>query len=123
MLPGIRAHDASDAFRRERGPAGMRLLVVAAVFGLLGGIFLIAGLVALMRARPLRFAIRTLTGLLLLALGGLAGAITLGMTGYRALTREEVAALVVVRPVGPQRFAATFHVPGRPEVTFELAGD
>ena len=101
----------------------MTLLVVAGAFGLLGAIFLIAGLRALMRARPLRFAIRTLTGLLLLTIGGLAGAITLGMTGYRALTREEVAALIVVRPVGPQKFAATFHIPAHPEVTYELAGD
>src|ERR1700676_1085260 len=101
----------------------MRLLVVAGVFGLLGGIFLIAGLMALMRAKPLRFAIRTLTGLLLLTVGGLAGAITLGMAGSRALTREEVAALIVVRPLGPQRFAATFPLPLHPEVTYELSGD
>jgi hypothetical protein len=99
------------------------LLLAAAAFGLLGGIFLIAGLAALMRARPLRFALRTLTGLLLLTLGGIAGAITIGMTGYRALTREDVAALIVVRPIGPQRFAATFHIVDHPEVTYELAGD
>ena len=79
----------------------MRLLVAAAVFGFLGGIFLIAALVALRRARPLRFALHTLTGLLLLAIGALAGAITVGMSGYRALTREEVAAFIVVRPLGP----------------------
>lgn len=101
----------------------MTLLAVAGVFGLLGAIFLIAGLRALMRARPLRCAIRTLTGLLLLTIGGLAGAITLGMTGYRALIREEVAALIVVRPLGPQKFAATFRIPAHPEVTYELVGD
>jgi hypothetical protein len=89
----------------------------------LGGVFIIAGLVALGRARPLRFALRTLAGLLLLALGGLAGAIGVGMSGYRALTREDIAAHIVVRPVGPQRFAATFLVPDHPEVTYELAGD
>jgi hypothetical protein len=45
------------------------------------------------------------------------------MSGYRALTREEVAARIIVRPVGPRRFAATFLVPDRPDATYELAGD
>ena len=85
--------------------------------------FLIAGLVALRRMRPLRFALRTLIGLLLLSLGMFAGAIGVGMRGYRALTREDVAARVLVRPLGPQRFSATFRVPDRPEMTFEIAGD
>ena len=98
-------------------------VLAAALLGALGGIFIIAGLVALRRARPLRFALRTLAGLLLLSLGALAGAIGVGMSGYRALTREEVAARIVVRPAGPQRFAATFIVSDRPEMTYELAGD
>jgi hypothetical protein len=105
----------------EDVPASLN--VAAAVLGGLGGILIIAGLVAFRRARPLRFALRTLAGVLLLALGGLAGLIGVGIGGYRALTREDVAAHIVVRPVGPQRFAATFLVPDRPEVTYELAGD
>jgi hypothetical protein len=100
------------------------LLVLAAVLlGALGGTLIIGGLVALRRMRPLRFALRTLAGLLLLALGGLAGAVDVGMTGYRALTREDVAARVLVQPLGPQRFAATIRAPDRPEVTYRLAGD
>src|SRR5437870_474343 len=98
-------------------------VVAAAVFAALGGVFIIGGVAALRRARPLRFALRTLVGLLLLSLGALAGAIGVGMSGYRALTREEVAARIVVRPVGPQHFAATFIVSDRPEMTYELAGD
>jgi hypothetical protein len=98
-------------------------VLAAALLGALGGIFLLAGLAALRRARPLRFALRTLVGLLLLSFGGLAGAIGIGMSGYRALTREDVAARIVVRPVGPRRFAATFFVADRPETTYELAGD
>jgi hypothetical protein len=98
-------------------------VLAAALFGALGGILLIAGLAALRRARPLRFALRTLVGLLLLSIGALAGAIGIGMSGYRALTREEVAARIIVRPVGPRRFAATFLVPDRPDATYELAGD
>lgn len=98
-------------------------VLAAALLGALGGIFILAGVVALRRARPLRFALRTVAGLLLLSLGGLAGGIGVGMRGYRALTREDVAARIVVRPVGPQRFAATFLVSDRPEMTYELAGD
>ena len=46
------------------------------------------------------------------------------MQGYRALTREDLAARIVVQPLGPQRFSATVHLPGRPESTyFELSGD
>lgn len=99
------------------------LVVVSALFLVLGGSLIIAGLVALSRARPLRFATRTLVGLLLLAVGGLVGTIGLGMRGYRALTREDVAAHISVRPLGPQRFSATVRVPDRPEMTYELSGD
>jgi hypothetical protein len=100
------------------------LQLAAACFGLIGIILLIAALVALKRRRPFRFVFRTLFGLLLLSLAALAGVIGIGMQGYRALTREEVAARVVVQPLGPQRFSATFHLPGRPEtIYYELAGD
>ena len=98
-------------------------VLAAALLGALGGIFVFAGLVALMRWKPLRFTLRTLTGLLLLSLGGFAGAVGVGMSGYRSLTREDVAARIIVRPVGPQRFAATFLISDRPEMTYELAGD
>jgi len=99
------------------------LLLAALLLGALGAIFVVAGLVALLRVRPLRFALRTLVGLLLLSLGALAGAIGVGIKGYRALTREEVAARVEVRPSSAQHFVATFHVPGRTEMTYEIAGD
>ena len=63
-------------------------------------------------------------GLLLLSLGVLAGAVSVGMQGYRALTREDLAARIVVQPIGPQLFSATVHIPGRPETSYyELAGD
>lgn len=100
------------------------LELAALLFGLIGLILLITALVALKRRRPFRFILRTLLGLLLLSLGALAGVIGIGMHGYRALTREEVAARVMVQPLGPQRFSATFHIPGRPDtIYYELAGD
>jgi hypothetical protein len=83
----------------------------------------IGGLAAMARARPLRFALRTLAGLLLLSLGALVGTIAVGTQGYRAMTREDVAARLFVRPTGPQRFTATVRFPDGSEKAFDIAGD
>src|SRR5712691_4910026 len=91
--------------------------------GALGAILVVAGTAALVRARPLRFALRTLSGLLLLSLGALAGTVAIGTQGYRALTREDLAARLTVRPAGAQRFAVTVRFPDGREATFDLAGD
>jgi hypothetical protein len=98
-------------------------VLASIAFGIFGAILVIAGLVALFRWRPLGFLVRTLLGLLLLALGALSGAVALGIQGYRALTREEVAARISVRPAGAQRFAATVRYPDGREQVFDLAGD
>ncbi|TMH67719.1 MAG: hypothetical protein E6H57_11935 [Betaproteobacteria bacterium] len=98
--------------------------VLAAIgFGAFGAILVIAGLVALFRWRPLRFLVRTLLGLVLLSLGALSAAVALGIQGYHALTREEVAARISVRPAGPQKFGATVRYPDGREQVFDLAGD
>lgn len=98
--------------------------VLAAIgFAALGVILLIAGLVALFRWRPLRFLVRTLLALLLLSLGALASAVAIGIQGYRALTHEEVAARISVRPAAPQKFMATVRYPDGREQAFDLAGD
>ena len=97
--------------------------LAAIALGALGAILVVAGVVALMWARPLRFVLRTLSGLLLLSLGALAGTVAIGTQGYRALTREDLAARLTVRPAGPQRFVATVRFPDGREATFDLAGD
>ncbi len=89
----------------------------------LGAILLLAGIVALVRGRALRFGLRTSATLLLLALAGVAGSIAVGIQGYRALTREDIAARLFVRPTGRQRFAATLRFPDGRERTFDVAGD
>src|SRR4051812_10547490 len=98
-------------------------VVAAAGFAAFGIIVFIAGLVALFRLRMLRFLVRTLLGLLLLALGALSGAIALGVQGYSALTREDVAARISVRPAAPQKFSATVRYPDGRTESFDLAGD
>jgi hypothetical protein len=98
-------------------------LITALVLGVLGAILILAGLVSLFRVRMLRFALRTLGGLLLISLGALAAGLALGVQGYRALTREDVAARLFVRPSGDQRFAATVRYPDGREVSYDVAGD
>ena len=91
--------------------------------GTVGAILILAGITALVRARPLRFAVRTITGLLFLAIGAFAGTIAVGIQGYQALTHEDIAAKISVRPVGPQQFEAAFHFSDGRTAIFALAGD
>ncbi len=65
----------------------------------------------------------TLLVLLILVVGLLAGTVALGLQGYHALTREELAARVSVSPLAPQRFAATVRFADGKTARFELAGD
>ena len=98
-------------------------ILAAIVLAALGAILVIAGVAALVRWRPMSFMLRTLTGLLLLSLGALSSAVAIGIEGYQALTKEEVAARVSVRPTGPQRFSATVRQMDGRSQTFDLAGD
>ena len=99
------------------------LFLAGILFGVIGVVLLFGALVSFVRLRLLSFVFRTLFGLLLLALGGVAGTIAVGIQGYRALMREDVAARIVVQPVGPQRFDATIRFPDGREATYVLAGD
>ena len=93
------------------------------LLGTLGIVLTLVGIAALLRRRPFKFVVRSLAGLTLLAAGALAVAIAVGIQGYRALTREEVAAIITVRPTTPQRFEAAFKFPDGREAKYDLAGD
>ncbi len=97
--------------------------VAGVAFGTLGAILVFRGIAALLHRRPFRFVLRTLTGLLLVAVGAAACSIAIGIQGYRALTREEVAAVITVRPTAPQRFEAAFQFPDGRTASYDLAGD
>lgn len=99
------------------------LFLLAAIFGVLGVLLILAAIGSFIYLQLKQSAIRVVAGLLLLALGTLAGTISVGMLGYRALTREDVAAHIVVKPTGKQRFLATVRFPDGREKTYELAGD
>ena len=89
----------------------------------LGLILVLAGLTALFGLHPLRFMTRTLLGLLFIALGLLEGTITVGIYGYRALTQEDLAARISVRPYAPQRFTAKLLFPDGHEASYTISGD
>ena len=89
----------------------------------LGLILILAGLTALFGLHPLRFMTRTLLGLLLISLGVIEGTITVGIYGYRALTQEELAARISVRPYAPQRFTAKLLFPDGREASYSISGD
>lgn len=105
------------------GLASSPLSLVAMALGLVGTLLIIAGALSLLGLHPLRFAVRTLIGILFLSCGALLGTIALGVQGFRSLTREEVAARLSVRPTSAQHFTSTVCFPGGRQETFAIAGD
>jgi hypothetical protein len=99
-------------------------LSAAAIAFAAGGLLLFfIALLALVRLQPARALTRLLAAALLFALGALAGTLAIGVQGYRALTHEEVAARIDVKPLGPQRFAAAFRFADGRSASYTLAGD
>ncbi len=99
------------------------LVVVGLCLLAVGAALLLAALTAFRARRWLGASTRGLLGLLLLALAALAGTITVGIRGYRALTYEEVAATVKTEPLSLQRFRATIVLPDQRLAMYEFAGD
>jgi hypothetical protein len=99
------------------------LTAVALVLLALALALAVAGTVALRHRKVLGSLTALLTGLLCLALAGLAGAIAVGVRGYQALTREEAAARVRVVPTGPKQFRAVVRYPDGRVGQFAIGGD
>jgi len=99
------------------------LLVVTVVCAGLALAFLAAAIAALRRRRALGFAGGLLLALLLLTLSALFATIGVATQGYRALTREELAAVVEIHPRSPGRFTAVVERPNGARDSFELAGE
>ena len=88
----------------------------------------IAGVALLRRGRRgvLRLgagALSLLLAIALLAAGALCAVVGVGLTGYRALTREDLAATVHTTPTGAQTFDARVVLPDGSEQSYRLAGD
>lgn len=99
------------------------LLILAVVAGVLALGFFAAGLRALRRRRYVASAADGIVAALFLLCGVLLGVITIATQGYRALTHEELAATVEVRPTGVRHFEAVVIRPDGRRETYDLAGD
>ena len=99
------------------------LTIISLVCALVAILFVWIAVSSVRNRRFLRSVSTALSGLLALALGALAGAVTIGVKGYRALTREDLAAHVRTEPIGPQRFRATVELPDGKSGQFEISGD
>ena len=99
------------------------LVILAIVATALAVAFLAAAIVAARRKRLLGTAAGATLALLLFALAALMGTISVATQGYRALTREELAATVVVRPTAPRQFTALVIFPDGRDTMFVLRGE
>ena len=98
-------------------------LLVGAGAALLSAVLLLAAFQALVRGRLLLFSVRISIGMAMLAAGVAVWALALSVQGYRALSREEVAARISITPLAPQRFEAQVTLADGRQERFELAGD
>jgi len=98
-------------------------VLLTLIFALLGLVVLVLGLRALRRKRLFGGAADVTVALLFLSLSLLFATLAISTQGYRALTREEVALVVVTRQTGPQQFEARVEFPDGRSATFLLAGD
>jgi hypothetical protein len=97
--------------------------IAAVLAALLAALLLASGGLALKRRHPWAGGLGTLLGLLLLSLSGLFATLSVSVQGYRALTHEELAAVVRTRPTGPQSFEVELHLPDGAARRYVLAGD
>jgi len=99
------------------------LSTVAAGFGVFGLLFLLAGQTAARKRRFGRCSVHILLALLCVVSGALFFTIHLSFQGYRALTREDLAATIHAEPTGPAQFRVTVKMPDGRTTRYQLAGN
>jgi len=102
---------------------GTLLIIVAVVFGVIAGAFFLLGGRILKKRHFTRSSVTFLVGIIFLLLMLLTGFLSVSTHGYKALTREELIAVVETRQSGPQTFEAIFYFPDKSNRSFVLAGD
>ncbi len=102
---------------------GKLLVLLTIGSGLLSVLFFIVTFRAIRNKKVISSTIRLLSALLCLSLAVLFGTITIATQGYRALTHEEIAAVVKTEPLGAKSFIAYFKFPDGKETSYKLAGD
>ncbi|MBN1576456.1 MAG: hypothetical protein JW913_07890 [Chitinispirillaceae bacterium] len=99
------------------------LLAIMLVTSLIGAIFLFTGLHAIKKLQLFRAFRHGMIMVICLSITVLSGVLIIANHGYRNLTREELAATVVVEPAGKQQFNARFTLPDSTVSLFTIAGD
>ena len=99
------------------------LNIIAVIFALLALIFFIKMIGAIRKGRMFSSSTCCLTALLLLTAAALTATISIATHGYQALTREELAATVIIEPANNQHFTARIILADGREQSFILAGD
>ena len=102
-------------------PDALGVFSIAAVT--LAVVLLVAAVMAARRKRVLGTTVGAGASLLFLALAALLTTISVATQGYRALTREELAATIVVRPTAPHQFVAQVTFPDGRDTMFVLSGE
>ncbi len=99
------------------------LIILAIIFAFLGLIFLIMTIFRIKKRKLFSSSFNFVTALLMFSLAALFGTISIAIQGYNALTKEELAAIVEIKPTGEQQFTAVFSLPDGRRMTFSLAGE
>lgn len=103
-------------------PSNM-LIVLTVLFALFALFFLILTVGSGKKRKLLATSRNFVMTLLLISLSALFGTISISIHGYQALTKEELAATVIITPSAEQEFSALFIMPDGSEKVFVLAGD
>lgn len=99
------------------------LVYLALGLAALSALLLVASAAAFRRRRWIGSVGSAGSGVVFLSLAALAATIALSTQGYRALTREELAATVTTVPTGPRSFQAFVEFPDGRDTTLHVAGD
>jgi len=102
-------------------PEKLAIIVVASA--VLSVALLVATSAAVRKRRWLGSGMALVLAVLFGALAAVAATVSVAMQGYQALTREVVAATIVTRPSGPDRFVATFTFPDGRREQYEITGN
>ncbi len=96
---------------------------VAVGLGALSLVFVVVSIRAFRARRWLGSVGSAGTGALFLSLAALAATLGVSTQGYRALTREDVAATITTVPTGPSAFQAFVELPDGRDTTLHVLGD
>lgn len=104
-------------------PINNVLNIIALLFGLMSVGFFITAIIALKKRKICSSGVGIIFSLLMFSLSALFVTIAISTQGYRALTREEVAATIIITPTDSEWFRASFTFPDGRKATYWIAGE